>query len=450
MMTFSRSIHEKLIDEEDARACADIPEAACHEIPRNFLLILVAQFFTKLGDAIASPKVVLAWVMAATQAPVVLTGLLVPIRESGSLLPQLAIGGWVRHFAIRKWFWVAGSIAEALCIGAMGLVAFTLEGVAAGFAILGLLTLFSLSRGICSVASKDVVGKTVPKHRRGRLTGWAASLAGLATLGVGGILLSSAGGMNGATGAASTAASSGAAGGATSFGVLLLIAGTLWLAGAATFSRIVELEGETAGGQNAIADAWRRTSLLATDPPFRRFVITRAFLLCSALSAPYYVLLAREQPGASDSLLGSFLIAAGLASLVSGPIWGRFADRSSKHVMIVAGLISGSIGLLVFAAVNFLPGAAAQPTFFPAAYFALSVAHDGVRVGRKTYVIDLAGGNRRTDYVSVSNTVIGIVLLVAGTSGALSSILRISDIVLVLSVLGLCGAWLGTHLETID
>ncbi len=83
------------------------------------------------------------------------------------------------------------------------------------------------------------------------------------------------------------------------------------------------------------------------------------------------------------------------------------------------------------------------------AYFILSVAHDGVRVGRKTYVVDLAGGNRRTDYVSVSNSVIGVVLLVAGLSGALSTLIEVSTIVLLLSLVGLTGAAFGTRLQAI-
>ncbi|HUF74347.1 MAG TPA: MFS transporter [Gammaproteobacteria bacterium] len=434
MRLSTESIYETLIDEEDARACADIPESACRETPRNFVLILVSQLLTKLGDAIASPKIVLPWVMSVVQAPVVFTGLLVPVRESGSLIPQLAIGGWVRRFAIRKWFWVVGSVAQAACVVGMGLVALALDGVAAGAAILALLVVFSLARGVCSVASKDVIGKTVPKRRRGRLTGWATSFAGFATVLVGVVLL---------------LAQSGADGGSY-YGSLLLLAGCLWLAGAVVFSRIAEFDGETDGGRNAVSDAIARMSLLVTDAPFRRFVATRALLLCSALSAPYYVLLAREQPGAADSLLGYFILAAGIASLVSGPIWGRFADRSSKRVMVGAALISGSIGVAVFAAVELAPTVTAHPAFFPLAYFILSVAHDGARVGRKTYVVDLAGGNKRTDYVSVSNTVIGIVLLVAGLSGALSSVLEISSIVLVLSLFGLAGAWLGTRLKAIE
>ena len=76
----------------------------------------------------------------------------------------------------------------------------------------------------------------------------------------------------------------------------------------------------------------------------------------------------------------------------------------------------------------------------------MSVAHDGVRVGRKTYIVDLAGGNRRTDYVAVSNSVIGIVLLLVGLAGLLAQALSVSGVVLLLSIFGLLGAWLSLRL----
>ena len=47
-------------------------------------------------------------------------------------------------------------------------------------------------------------------------------------------------------------------------------------------------------------------------------------------------------------------------------------------------------------------------------FFLLSIVHEGVRQGRKIYLIDMAGGTKRTDYVSVSNTVIGFLLLFSG------------------------------------
>ena len=53
-----------------------------------------------------------------------------------------------------------------------------------------------------------------------------------------------------------------------------------------------------------------------------------------------------------------------------------------------------------------VPGIAGSIWFLPLAYFVLSIAHSGVRVGRKTYVVNLATGNKRTDYVAISNTTI--------------------------------------------
>ena len=183
---------------------------------------------------------------------------------------------------------------------------------------------------------------------------------------------------------------------------------------------------------------------------FRRFVVTRALLLCSALTAPFYVVLAREHGGGGAGLLGSFLVAGGLARSLSAPVWGRAADRSSRRVMIVAALVTAGLGVGIFTLLRLRPEAAATSWLFPAAFFVLGVAHAGVRAGRKTYLVDLAGGVKRTDYVAVSNTVIGLILLVVGTVTGLLSFLAPEELILGLSVLGLAGAALATALPEVE
>jgi len=425
------NIYEKLTNEEDARVCTDISDEACRETPGNFVKLLASYFFTKLGDAIASPKTVLAWVTTSVGAPAAFLGFLVPIRESGSLIPQLVIAGFIRRLPVRKWIWVIGSFVQAAAIGGLGIVALTLEGAQAGWAIIALLIVFSLARGFCSVASKDVLGKTIPKTRRGQLTGWSASAAGLVTLGVGAWLLLPALG-----------------GASAPFGWLLGAAALMWLAAAFAYATVREFAGETGGGGNAAAEAVRRLGILRTDAPFRRFVIARALLMCSALSAPYYVAIGQQALDSPSWLLGLFVIAGGLASLVSAPVWGRFADVSSKHVMVAAALATAGTGVVVAAIAFLAPAALESPLTMPLAYFVLSLAHSGVRVGRKTYVVDLASGNRRTDYVSVSNTVIGVLLLVAGATGALAPLVSNAGVIVLLSLMGLAGALLSSRLES--
>ncbi len=432
-MALMEDLYEKLANEEDARLCRDIDERACRESPRSFFYLLASYFLTKLGDAIASPKTTLAWLTTAVGAPAFVLGWLVPIRESGSLIPQLFVGGIIRRLAIRKWVWVAGSVVQSFCIVGIGLVALRLEAAAAGWAILGLIALFSLARGFCSVASKDVIGKTIPRKLRGQLMGWSASAAGLLTIGIGIAL------MLPVTGLAGTGL----------IGALLVGAGLLWLLAAAIFSMVGEHPGETGAGRSAI-ESLARLDLLVTDRAFRHFVMTRALLMCSALSAPFYVALAQQYRGSVAEMLGAFVAAAGLASLLSAPLWGRFADRSSRKVMIAAAILTAAVGIVTFATDVLSPGLSRTAWFLPVAYFVLSIAHAGVRVGRKTYVIDLGTGNQRTDYVAISNSVIGVLLLLVGGVGALTPVIGNAGVIVLLAFMGLAGALLGTRLPEIQ
>ncbi|WP_376690974.1 MFS transporter [Wenzhouxiangella sp. EGI_FJ10409] len=423
-------IYRKLVNEEDARVCRDIDEDACRVVPGNFFLQVLTQFFTKLGDAIANPKTVLAWLLSALAAPGVFTAFLVPVRESGSLIPQLVIASFVRRQPVRKWTFVLGAVLQALAVLAMAAVAVTLTGTAAGFGLLAALIMFSLARGLCSVASKDVLGKTVPKTRRGRVGGWSETLAGLITVGVGTVLLFD-GGESGSTGL---------------FLTLLVLAAGLWLLASVSYAMIREFPGATEGGGNALSEALERLDLLRTEPDFRRFVLARSLLLCSSLSAPFFIMLAHERTEGAVLVLGLFVIADGVASVLSAPFWGRFADVSSRRVMILAGSSAALVGMLLVATVTGLPPLADSPWLYPLFFFLLAIAHSGVRLGRKTYIVDLAGGNKRTDYVAVSNTVIGVVLLLTGSVGALTTVLPTSGIILILAAMGLAGAWLSSRL----
>lgn len=424
----TEQLYSLIANEEDARACSDLPDSACQEVPRNFFLILVCNVLTKLGDLLVSPKTVLTWLLGAVGAPA-LVAWLVPIRESGSMVPQLAIGAWVRRKPVRKWFWSLGALGQAISVAAMAASVHFLEGYAAGYGIVAALVVFSLSRGFCSVAMKDVQGKCIPKGRRGRLSGLATTLGGTTTVALT-ILLFRDGGEP-----------------SLQFYTLLLVfAALLWLVAGVLFANIDEYAGETGGGGHALGQAIKSLGLLRDDAPFRQFVITRALLLCSALAAPYLVLLAQNS-NESGWLLGSFLLASSLASSVSASVWGWMADRSSRQVMILGAVIASVLclatGLITVAGGEDRLSAWA----YPAAFFVLGIAHAGVRLGRKTYLVDMAGGNKRTDYTSVSNTLIGLLLLVIGGISALLSTVSVPVVILFLGGMGAVGAWSAYRLQ---
>jgi hypothetical protein len=293
------------------------------------------------------------------------------------------------------------------------------------------LVAFSLARGFCSVSMKDVQGKCIPKKRRGRLSGLASTIGGTATVILTALLFWDRGDP-----------------GLMFYTLLLLLAAGLWVIAGLLFASVDEYAGETSGGGHALGQAMKSLSLLRDDPPFRHFVITRALLLCSALAAPYFVVLAQ---GANDTgwLLGVFLLASSLASSVSASVWGWMADDSSRTVMIRGALITSGACIVVGLVAWQFGSQDWIGWFYPVGFFVLSIAHAGVRLGRKTYLVDMAGGNKRTDYTSVSNTVIGVLLLVTGGLTALVSMISEVAVILTLGMMGLAGAISATRLKDV-
>jgi sugar phosphate permease len=392
-------LYELATGDEDARLCRDIPDDQCREQPRSFLYQTLAQALGKTGDVLADSKVVLPWLLGAVGAPVFLIGVLVPIRESLALMPQILVGGIIRRFPVRKGFWVAGSAVEGLCVALMGAVAaLGLRGAAAGWTIVGLLVVFSLARGVASIAAKDTLGKTVSKGRRGRIGGYASTASGLVAGAVGLYL----------------ALSPESARPDWLLYAVVVAAGLCWFLAAAAFAAIPEYPGATEGGRS-LRDLLRdQARLLVEDAELRKFLAARALLLSTALVGPVYVGLAQRGTGATLDGLGWLVLASGLAGAVSSAFWGTLSDRSSRLTMAAAAALAGALGPAVLAALAFAPALAGSLPFYAAVLFVLGIAHAGVRIGRKTHVVDLAGGDRKAEYVALSNTIIGVLLLVAG------------------------------------
>ena len=421
----AEDLYNRITGDEDARVCKDIPEAACNDQPRNFFAYLGANVLGKVADEIGSAKLIIPWLFGSLGVPALFTGFLVPIREAGVLLPQLAVAAAVRSLAIRKGVWLVGATLSALSLFGMAAAAMTLDGSAAGGAIVVMLVIFSLARGLCSVSAKDVLGKTVSKSRRGALMGWSASLSGIVVLGVGAWL-------------SSIELESSSLG---VFAGLLTLGGALWLVAALCFAAISEQPGATEGGGNALAVALKQLRLLVDDEPFRRFVLARALLLAVALAPPFYVLIAQEQAQTGLLGLGALVIANGLAASVSAPFWGYLGDRSSRWVMASATTGAGLLGIFTFIAVTLDWSWATSELGLAAIFLLLNVMHGGVRLGRKVYLVDMGSGENRAAYVAVSNSAIGVVMLVAGLIGVLGDWAGTSAVVLVLGLLSLCAGF---------
>ncbi|RUO20266.1 MFS transporter permease [Aliidiomarina haloalkalitolerans] len=418
-------VYGYLAEDEDARVCKDIPDEACSEQPTAFILHLWSLTLTKLGDSLVSARLVLPWMLSVAGAPAFFISMLVPLRESLSLLPQLFVAQRMREKPVRKWFWVVGSLGQAAALvlivcGLIMLNSGAFSALAFGWWTIAWLVVFSLARGICSVASKDVLGKTISKTRRGRLTGLAATTAGFMTLATATLILFAPD----------------VEGSLILFIGLFSAAAVLWLLAAISYARIPEVPGATSGGGNAITEALQSLRLLWEDKQFGQFVLTRALLVSSAFSIPYIVVLIQRQTDGVLTGLGGLLLASGLAGMLAGRFWGKWSDSASHQVMAAAAFMASAVMALTLL-VNWANAEWLGLSLVGGGLiFLAAVAHHGARVGRKTYLVDMATQENRAQYTAVSNTVIGALLLLGMLLGILDELFGTAMVLVLLIAVG--------------
>ena len=372
-----------------------------------------------IGDQIVAPKTVLAWMFTVAGVPAAFTSFLVPIRESGSMLPQFALSPWVTSHASRKKVWLIGSWGQAISAALIAVCALLFSGTLLGITTLILVGALALFRAVCSIAGKDVQGRTISKGRRGLITGRATALGGGFTLAVGLILFFLPNDL-------------------PEWGIVALLAlgASMWAFASIVFSGIKEpaAEVEKSTGLHGFKQMWQ---LVKGDRALQNFLIVRSLLLATALSTPFIVVLAHRE-GANLAGLGAFIIASGGAALVGGRISGLWSDRSSKTTMSWAAAVGSTVIVLVVLSAQFAPHGV-NAWVMPLGFFLVNLAHTTVRVARKTYLVDMCEGDRRTLITGVSNTVMGIVLLIVGAISSAIAAFGPQAALLLLAAMGFAG-----------
>ncbi len=424
--SFEETLFEALTDDSGSPGGLE-PDAREVE-PGNFLRHVLSLSMTKIADGLIDPKLVLSWLLSTLGASAVFVGLLVPIREAGALLPQLFVAGRVHALPRRKWVWAGGSIGQGIATSGIVLAGLTMEGNAAGAMICALLAVLAVCRSLCSVSYKDILGKTVGKTRRGTATGLAASAASI------GVILFALALLFGLADRM-----------ALVIGALALAA-ALWLIAGTLFSTLGEMRSRATdeGSVNPLS----QLSLLREDPQLVRFIVTRGLLVATALAPPYLVLLGTADGQAAFQQLGALVLASAVASLMSSYVWGRLSDRSSRQVL----RLSGAVGAAALGAAVVLDLVGLIETFWalPLVLFVLMIAYHGVRQGRSTYLVDMAPPDARAAYTAVSNTVIGLILLLSGAFGGLASLLGVEVTLVAFAVMSLAAALVATGLDEVE
>lgn len=346
---------------EAAKPAGENPESVQKHASANAKRYVWAHGLQNIGDQIVAAKTLLPWLLHSAGAPGFFIAMLVPVRESGSMLPQAALTPWVKSRPRRTTVWIAGALGQAIAAVLIGLAALFLEGTALGVAVIIALAGFATARALCSMASKDVQGRTIPKGQRGQISGRAAMLGGVAAIIVGAVLWIIRDNVTKPIVAG-----------------LIFVAALSWVAAVLIFRGIVEPTNEDdkdEPNKTWWQDTWR---LFAEDKNFRDFVIVRSLLLVTALSTSFIVTLSAQvgadleasdgSGGGVSANVGIFMLAAGFASLIGGKVAGIWSDKSSKKVLTYSSLV-GSIVLFLLVASSHWLSTSTNAWIFPLGFF---------------------------------------------------------------------------------
>ncbi|MEX2502901.1 MAG: MFS transporter, partial [Trueperaceae bacterium] len=226
---------------------------------------------------------------------------------------------------------------------------------------------------------------------------------------------------------------------------LLGAAAGCFLGATASFARIREEPGHAKGGRNALQEARVGVRLLRDVPGFRAFVTARALLLAVPLALPFLTVFGREHVDATLGGLGIFVAANALAASLASPAWGRAADMAAHRTMALGGAVSLLAVAWAFAlAWGPVPDEWRTAWAYVPAYLLAGVGYAGVRLGRKTYLVDAPPKDDRPTWVAVANTAIGgatalgaAIGLTAAWWGASGTLVAFSA----LTVIGCVAAW---------
>lgn len=372
---------------------------------RNFWLGVINGILFKVGITFSHPSTVLAVFLTKLTGSEFYAGVLTAVAGLGWFLPPIFVAGWVESLPRKLPLYTHMAFGRAL--GWLWMIAVVIY-VAPQFpvyaAILFLIgyAVYTVTGGISSLAFMDIFARTVPFRRRGAF--WGLRMFWGSVLGIGvGIVVRHV--LKGEWGIEFP----------YNYAILLIFAFITYALAWLTFFLIHEPPPEWIPPPRPWREQFQTmVELWKQRADFRQLIKVRLLMDLGLIAAPFYSTYAIVKLGAKPSLLGSFIIAETIGSLLANILWSILADRKSnlfvlKCSIAFAAVPSGWVLLLTFLHSAF---GTSVLHLYPLTYFFLAFAGTGLAIAFTNYVLELADEAHRPTYLALSNaTESGMMLL---------------------------------------
>lgn len=307
------------------------------------------------------------------------------------------------------------SLAAAIRVAAWVLLAAAVWFVDAPvFLLLSFFSLYSIAwaaGGLAGLSFFDVVAKTIPPRRRGSLFAWRQFLGGVLGLGAGWVV-------NAILSQEMLPFPRGHA-------VLFLLYGITIIPAMSAFVAIREPPGQTVGGSVSVTKQLKRARhLLWKDGVYRRYIGARLALGLAEVALPFYGIYAKRMLGARESMVGIYVGTRVAAQVISNLLWGWLSDRRGNRIVmqlmsVVSGLASVvAVALVIVVGTGLLSGDWLPYLALPLFFLSGAVVPAKILSG-SNFLMELVSEGQRPLYLGLSNTLMGVVVLVSGLGGLL-------------------------------
>lgn len=408
---------------------------------RNFVKGVLNGVIFTLAETLIDPTLVLvAFVSHLTTSPI-LIGLVAPLRDAGWYFPQLWVSGYIQSQPKKLSLYRRVAVIRIIAWAAMAGAAWWLTDV--NWLLLAFFLTFgtySFASGFGGIAFMEVVGKTIPAHRRVVFFAWRLFLGGLVGLG-------------GAEIVRQTLAPQSALTFPQNFGFLFAVGCVLAALGLWVYQLIDEpVDIETRPRATFQTQLQRAFEMTRQNQTYRRFLLMRVCLILANAATPFFAVYVQTRLQGELTMVGTYLATLTAASMFANVFFGRFGTRlGNRRILMVA----AAVGLVMILAVLALMGWAA---FFPITGWAASmwlipvfvlagVRQGGLDVAGQAALLEIAPVSDRSLYLGFMHSVLGITQLTTGLSGVIVASLGFETLA-VLSLVGYAVAlWLAARLN---
>ena len=363
-----------------------------------------------VGVNFASSTTVIPSLIAKLSDSAMVVGLAGALSSGAWLLPQLLIASAITRLPrkspiVVRTAWLSRPIFLLITL-AVGLWGQRFP-TAALIAILAGITIFFFFDAIVSVPWFDLLGKTIPARRRGRVLGISEILGGLGGIGAG-------------LAVRFVLSDDSPWGFPTNYALLFGAATASFLLSAVGLTLIREPQSPPQGEsvpsmREALALLPR---ILAHDCPFTRLVIVRILAGFATLAGAFYILYATEALHLSLEATGVFLSAQVVGSLTTGLLMSTLQDRLGPlvHLRVMLGMMA--MPPLIALGMGPLYRLWGNGVFYPylLIYFFLGLSTSSVGWPYFNWILEYSEEGHRPLYIGLLNT-LGAITMLAPTLG---------------------------------